>query len=172
MSSPSCSMGSGHPYGRHDTPESVTGLTRDDMVHVFKTIFLPNNAALIVVGDTTPDVITAKLEESLKDWKPGEAPEWKYPNAAGTSQGSNRLSRRQAGRGAVGDLGGEGRSPAQYARLLPAGRHERGARRSVLQPDQPQPARGQRVTPTVLDRVSTSSRAPALSRRAARSRPP
>ncbi len=29
---------------------------------------------LIVVGDTTPDAITAALEEALKGWKPGEAP--------------------------------------------------------------------------------------------------
>ena len=76
---PKLLYGPGHPYGRHDTPESVTGLTRDDMVHLFKTAFLPNNAALVVVGDTTPEVITAKLEEALKGWKAGEEPEWKYP---------------------------------------------------------------------------------------------
>ena len=45
-----------HPYGRPDlgTPKSVKALTRDDVVAFHKRLFLPNNAALIVVGDTTP----------------------------------------------------------------------------------------------------------------------
>ena len=34
-------------------------------------LFVPNNSALIVVGDTTPDAIIAVLESALKDWKPG-----------------------------------------------------------------------------------------------------
>lgn len=63
-----------HPYGRIDTPKSVQSLTRDDVQKFFKGLFVPNNAALIVVGDTTPDAITAKLEDALKGWKPGEAP--------------------------------------------------------------------------------------------------
>jgi zinc protease len=84
---PKLLYGSGHPYGRQDTLASVKGLTRDDMVHLYKTIFLPNNAALIAVGDTTPDVITAKLEEVLKDWKPGEAPELKYPQPPAPPKG-------------------------------------------------------------------------------------
>jgi len=84
---PKLLYGSGHPYGRQDTPASVKGLTRDDAVHLYKMIFLPNNAALIVAGDTTPDVITAKLEEALKDWKPGEAPEVKYPQPPAPPKG-------------------------------------------------------------------------------------
>src|SRR5262249_4846534 len=35
--------------------------------------------ALIVVGDTTPESITAKLEEELASWKPGEAPKYEVP---------------------------------------------------------------------------------------------
>ena len=45
------------------------------MVAFHKRLFVPNNASLIVVGDTTPDAIIAALETALKDWKPGEAPE-------------------------------------------------------------------------------------------------
>ncbi len=60
-----------HPYGRTDTPKSVKSLTRDDALAFYKMLFIPNNAALIVVGDTTPDAILPVLEAALKDWKPG-----------------------------------------------------------------------------------------------------
>lgn len=73
--------GQEHPYGRPDlgTPKSVTSLTRDDVVDFHKSLFLPNNASLIVVGDTTPDAITALLEKALKTWKPGDAPKAALP---------------------------------------------------------------------------------------------
>jgi len=65
-----------HPYGRPDlgTLKTVQSLTREDVVAFHKALFLPNNASLVVVGDTTPDAITATLEKALKEWKPGEAP--------------------------------------------------------------------------------------------------
>ncbi len=77
---PKLLYGSSHPYGRTETISSVKGLSRDDAVHFYKTVFLPNNSALIVAGDTTPDAITAKLEQALHDWKPGQPPERKYPD--------------------------------------------------------------------------------------------
>jgi zinc protease len=77
---PKLLYGSSHPYGRIETVSSVAGLSRDDAVHFYEKVFLPNNSALIVAGDTTPEAITAKLEEALKGWKPGQAPEWKYPD--------------------------------------------------------------------------------------------
>jgi zinc protease len=70
---PKLLYGEDHPYGRpnNGTPKSVKGLTRDDIVSFYKTMFVPDNAALIVVGDTTPDAIIPVLESALKDWKPG-----------------------------------------------------------------------------------------------------
>src|SRR5262249_39472015 len=46
-----------HPYGRPDlgTVKSIQSLARDDVVKLHEALFLPNNAALVVVGDTTPD---------------------------------------------------------------------------------------------------------------------
>jgi zinc protease len=76
---PKILYGDEHPYGRIDTAKSVRGLSRDDVAGFFRRVMVPNNAALIVVGDTTPDAITAQLESALKDWKPGEAPEAKRP---------------------------------------------------------------------------------------------
>ncbi|HEY2157395.1 MAG TPA: pitrilysin family protein, partial [Isosphaeraceae bacterium] len=67
--------GATHPYGRPQmgTPKSIKGLTRDDVVAFHKRLFVPNNAALIVAGDTTPDAIMPVLESALKDWTPGES---------------------------------------------------------------------------------------------------
>jgi zinc protease len=70
---PKILYGGKHPYGRIDTIETVKGLSRDDVVKLYDRLFHPNNGALIVVGDTAPDAIVAKLEAALKDWKPGEA---------------------------------------------------------------------------------------------------
>ena len=70
---PKLLYGDGHPYGRPNTgtPKSVKGLTRDDIVSFYQALFVPNNSALIVVGDTTPDAIIPVLESALKGWKPG-----------------------------------------------------------------------------------------------------
>jgi zinc protease len=77
--------GQEHPYGRPDlgTPKSIRALTRDDIVGFHRRLFLPNNASLIVVGDTTPEAITAALEEALKGWKPGAAPGAALPEPRG-----------------------------------------------------------------------------------------
>jgi zinc protease len=69
-----------HPYGRVDTPTSITSLALEDVQDFYKKVFVPNNASLIVVGDTTPDAITSELESALKDWKAGEAPAAKLPD--------------------------------------------------------------------------------------------
>lgn len=68
-----------HPYGQIDTLETVQAITRKDVVGLFDRLFVPNNAALIVVGDTTPDEIVARLETALEGWEPGEPPETTYP---------------------------------------------------------------------------------------------
>ena len=68
-----------HPYGRTDSAKTVGALTREDVVDFYKSIFAPNNAALVVVGDTTPEKITMLLEVALKGWKPVEAPKAKLP---------------------------------------------------------------------------------------------
>jgi len=66
--------GEEHPYGRPDlgTPKSVKGLTRGDARAFYERLYHPNNAAMIVVGDVTPDAAVAALEGALKGWKPGE----------------------------------------------------------------------------------------------------
>jgi zinc protease len=66
--------GADHPYGRFDTIDSVKSINRDDAVSLYKRLFVPANAALIVVGDTTADAILPKLEDAFRPWPKGSVP--------------------------------------------------------------------------------------------------
>jgi len=70
--------GPGHAYGNpltgSGTAASVEKITRDDLVKFHQTWFRPNNATLVVVGDTSPAEITPKLEKLFAGWKPGHIP--------------------------------------------------------------------------------------------------
>ena len=76
---PRLMYGPDHPYGQpltgSGTPESVQAISRDDVVAFHDTWFRPNNATLIVVGDIDQDELTAKLEDLLGNWQPGEFPQ-------------------------------------------------------------------------------------------------
>jgi zinc protease len=56
------------------TEASVSRLTRADLVRYHQTWFKPNNATLLVVGDTTMDELKPLLEKSFGGWKAGEIP--------------------------------------------------------------------------------------------------
>jgi len=75
---PGLLYGKGHAYGNpftgSGTEESVAKLTRDDIVKFHRAWFHPNNATLIVVGDTTLAELTPKLERLFAAWPRGEAP--------------------------------------------------------------------------------------------------
>jgi zinc protease len=68
----------GHAYGNpltgSGTEASVAKLTRDDLRRFHDTWFKANHATLIIVGDTTLQEITPKLEKLFGAWKPGEVP--------------------------------------------------------------------------------------------------
>ncbi len=76
---PKLIYGPGHAYGNpftgSGTEAAVNKLTREDLVKFHKTWFKPNNATLIVVGDTTLAEIRPKIEKLFKDWKGGKVPE-------------------------------------------------------------------------------------------------
>ena len=75
---PGLIFGKGHAYGNgltgSGTEASVQKITRDDLVKFHQTWFKPNNATLIITGDTTLAEITPKLEKIFASWKPGEVP--------------------------------------------------------------------------------------------------
>ena len=49
-------------------------MTREELAGFHQTWFRPNNATLVIVGDTTLSEITPKLEKLLADWKPATVP--------------------------------------------------------------------------------------------------
>jgi signal transduction histidine kinase len=60
--------------GSTGTEASLEKLTRDDLVKWHNTWFKPNNATLLIVGDTTLKEITPRLERIFAGWKPGDVP--------------------------------------------------------------------------------------------------
>ncbi|MDB5908761.1 MAG: peptidase, partial [Massilia sp.] len=75
---PGLLYGKGHAYSLPlsgtGTEASVARITRDDLVKYHRTWFRPNNATLLVVGDTTMAEITPLLEKAFAGWKAGEVP--------------------------------------------------------------------------------------------------
>jgi zinc protease len=63
------------PFTGSGTEESVSKMTTADMKKFHSTWFKPNNATLVVVGDTTMDEIKPKLERLFKNWKPAQVPQ-------------------------------------------------------------------------------------------------
>ena len=75
--------GPGHPYAEPytgtGTLASVQKMTREDLTKFHATWFKPNNATLLVVGDTTMAEIKPKLERLFASWKPGDVPTRSIP---------------------------------------------------------------------------------------------
>jgi zinc protease len=75
---PELLYGKGHPYSSpltgSGTVESVTKITRADLVRFQQTWFHPNAATLVVVGDTTLAEMTPKLEKQFAGWKAAAVP--------------------------------------------------------------------------------------------------
>ena len=68
--------GKGHPYAGAfvgtGTESSVSKMTRGDLAEFHDTWYKPNNATLLIVGDTTLAEITPRLEKLFGSWKPGD----------------------------------------------------------------------------------------------------
>lgn len=66
----------GHPYGQpaDGTPESVRGLTREDLVAFHQRHYLPNGAILAIVGDVNTADAFARAERFFGGWAKGEEP--------------------------------------------------------------------------------------------------
>ncbi|MGH8223945.1 MAG: M16 family metallopeptidase, partial [Woeseiaceae bacterium] len=75
---PGLLYGEGHAYSLpltgSGTEESVERISRDALVRYHDAWFKPNNATMIVVGDTTMAEIKPKLERLFGRWKAGDVP--------------------------------------------------------------------------------------------------
>jgi zinc protease len=65
-----------HPYGHSliGDEQSVRAVTIDDIKRFYQTYYHPNNAALIVVGDVTPDAVVRRLESAFAKWEKRDVP--------------------------------------------------------------------------------------------------
>ena len=64
----------GNPLTGSGTAASVEKIARAELVKFHQVWFRPNNATLVVVGDTTLAEITPKLEKAFASWKSGDVP--------------------------------------------------------------------------------------------------
>jgi len=73
---PTLLYGKNHPYDGAfvgtGTESSVTKMTREDLAKFHSAWFKPNNATLLIVGDTTLAEIKPRLESLFGSWKQGE----------------------------------------------------------------------------------------------------
>ncbi len=71
-------FGPNHAYGLpltgSGTEQSVAALTRQDVAKFHQSWFKPNNATLIIVGDTTMAEIRPKLEAHFASWAAADVP--------------------------------------------------------------------------------------------------
>ena len=78
--------GDGHAYSLpmtgSGTAAAVAALDRGDLVAYHDTWFKPNNATMIVAGDTTLAEIRPKLEAAFARWQRGDVPDKRLPEVA------------------------------------------------------------------------------------------
>jgi zinc protease len=76
--------GKNHPYGNVITGDetSIKSFNQADLMKFYETYYRPNNATLIVVGDTTMASLKPKLESAFANWKSADVPVSNVPNAA------------------------------------------------------------------------------------------
>jgi zinc protease len=60
-----------HPAGRESTVETVSGLTRDDVLEFHSKYVRPNNAVIGISGDITEDEAMEMLSALSAAWEPG-----------------------------------------------------------------------------------------------------
>lgn len=66
--------GADHPTARESSIESITRITRDDLVAFHRKTIHPNGMMLGVTGDFDKSAMLALLREVFGDWKQGEVP--------------------------------------------------------------------------------------------------
>ncbi len=76
---PKLIFGDGHAYATSftgsGTEASLAALTRDELVRFHQTWFKPNNATLVVVGDTSMAELRPRLERLFGGWQRGDVPQ-------------------------------------------------------------------------------------------------
>jgi len=69
------------PFTGSGTKASISSLDVNDLKKFHTNWFKPNNACLVIVGDTTMEEILPKIDSLFKEWQPGKVPEKKITKA-------------------------------------------------------------------------------------------
>src|SRR5438309_1041530 len=90
--------GADHPLGRESTIETVSRITREDLVAFHRQYFTPSGLILGVSGDFEKPAMLDALRKTFGDWKPQPVtlpaiPPVTASSAAGSSRSVNILSR-------------------------------------------------------------------------------
>lgn len=106
-----------HPLGRFPTIETVSSLTRNDLVAFHARYFHPNNVILAVSGDFDRVEILAKLTKAFADWKRSEVTLPPVPEPAPNSTPEILLVKKDINQTVIrmGHLGIDKNNPDLYA---------------------------------------------------------
>ena len=92
---PGLMFGDGHAYSQpltgSGTVESIKSLTRDDLVEHAQTWLRPDNAKLVIVGDTTAEQAKSLLEEQFASWQAPATPKPEKTLDASAASDENRV---------------------------------------------------------------------------------
>jgi zinc protease len=71
----------GHPYARtsRGNPESLKAIQAGDLENFYHSFYIPNNSALVVVGDVVPSEIMSIIREKWGGWTKGTRSEAYFP---------------------------------------------------------------------------------------------
>jgi zinc protease len=69
-----------HPYSVISaTPESIAAMSHDNLLAFHRSMFLPNNAVLVVVGDVRRDEVMKRVNDLFGKWQKGQTSERQFP---------------------------------------------------------------------------------------------
>ena len=154
-----------HPYGHPaiGTEAALRALGPAEVTDFHRRRYLRPPWTVVAVGDLAPEALQAEGRAGLGRGAPspaGGAPPGRAAGAAALGPAAGVL--RPRGRRAVRDPPRPSRPAAHVARLLRPGRAEHGARRTVREPHQPEPARGEGLHLRGPDVVRLACRARAV----------
>lgn len=91
--------GPDHPYARESTVESVSRITREDLLAFHAKTVHPNGIILGVTGDFEKTAMLALLRETFGDWTKGDVPSIVLPPIAGDMVRAEKTVVRFVGKG-------------------------------------------------------------------------
>ncbi len=71
--------GKNHPYGELETPETLSSVTLENIKTYYNTYFVPQNAYLVIVGDTNEEEVKPLVEKYFADWQKDPLPNFTLP---------------------------------------------------------------------------------------------